>query len=708
VRTVPTQANRRIARFGAFEADLQTGELRKSGLRIKIQEQPFQVLVALLENPGELISREELHKRLWPATSFMDFDHGLNLAVKKLRAALDDSPGTPRYIETLARRGYRFIAHVEFQSLPSNVQQQTIPASKNGRRNVMWIATAGVGITALAISALLLAPGHAAPTISVITSYDGEVWAPQVAPDDSRIAFFWSQEVRRPPPGGLYEKEIGSESPLQLAGPQDGVTAFAWSPDGTQIAVLKEDSAGGEEICLIPALGGEIRKLASLPQVLPSDPFLAWRGNLAWSPDGSLLAFSGRSSPHEPFGIMLLDIRTLQVKPLTHPAPDELGDSDPSFSRDGTWLAFNRMHDGVVMDIYRVPLARGSPVRLTFDNTFISGLSITSDGRAIVFASDRGGPSNETNLFQIPAAGGEPSLLFMSGEAIRRPFTLHKGRRIAYVQDRPNGTVWRYRLSPDHVARNPVKVASSSRNQIGARISPDGSRILFDSDRVGRWNLWVANRDGAEPKQITFMNDPGSPTWSPDGKQIAFDHFDGPHSDIYVMDSSGGPPRRVTDGRSNNYVPYWSHDGEWLYFASLRSGHQEVWKLSLSDGHMAQVTRHGVLYVSQEAPDGRWIYFWRAGAIWRAPTQGGEDEFVTKCSEMAAWALGKEGLYLYERTDGGAIRYFDFKRQRFSTVLAPAMTPMWGWSISVSRAEDTLLYVAQERVGSEIRIIDLH
>src|SRR4051812_39188081 len=99
-------------RFGPFEADLQTGELWKSGSRLRLQEQPFQVLAMLLARKGELVTREELRLKLWPTDTFVDFDHGLNTAINKLRDALGDSASDPRYIETLARRGYRFIAEV--------------------------------------------------------------------------------------------------------------------------------------------------------------------------------------------------------------------------------------------------------------------------------------------------------------------------------------------------------------------------------------------------------------------------------------------------------------------------------------------------------------------------------------------------------------------------------------------------------------------
>jgi DNA-binding winged helix-turn-helix (wHTH) protein len=103
----------RLLRFGVFEVDLAAGELRKNGARIRLQGQPFQVLTALLENSGRMVTREELREKIWPADTFVDFDHGLNTAVNKIREALGDSASNPRFIETLARRGYRFLAPVE-------------------------------------------------------------------------------------------------------------------------------------------------------------------------------------------------------------------------------------------------------------------------------------------------------------------------------------------------------------------------------------------------------------------------------------------------------------------------------------------------------------------------------------------------------------------------------------------------------------------
>src|SRR2546422_2672326 len=116
-------------RFGVFEIDLRTGELRKHGQRIRLQEQPFQVLAMLVLYPGEVVTREDLQKRLWSADTFVDFDHGLNKAINKIREALSDSAENPRFVETVARRGYRFLAEVKIADANSALPAPVIAAS---------------------------------------------------------------------------------------------------------------------------------------------------------------------------------------------------------------------------------------------------------------------------------------------------------------------------------------------------------------------------------------------------------------------------------------------------------------------------------------------------------------------------------------------------------------------------------------------------
>src|ERR1700681_265413 len=125
------QNNKRVARFGVFELDLSARELRKSGVKLRLQGQPYQVLALLLERPGEVVTREELQQRLWPSDVFVDFESGLNNPVKKLRAALGDSAETPRFVETVARHGYRFLGTPQYAN---NIP--TVPAAVLPVRNV--------------------------------------------------------------------------------------------------------------------------------------------------------------------------------------------------------------------------------------------------------------------------------------------------------------------------------------------------------------------------------------------------------------------------------------------------------------------------------------------------------------------------------------------------------------------------------------------
>lgn len=156
-----------ILRFGVFEVDLRARELHKHGMKVKLQDQPFQVLAILLEHPGEVVTREDLRKRLWPEDTFVDFDHSLGTAINKIREALGDSAESPRYIETLPRRGYRFIAITgatppPLRYTPSGIVREVLPnvvaaAIESYHAKTRWRTTAVViAILALAAIAALL------------------------------------------------------------------------------------------------------------------------------------------------------------------------------------------------------------------------------------------------------------------------------------------------------------------------------------------------------------------------------------------------------------------------------------------------------------------------------------------------------------------------------------------------------------------------
>jgi cholera toxin transcriptional activator len=139
----------RRVRFGVFEVDLATGELRREGVKIRLQEQPFQVLAELLDRPGELVTREALQKKLWPADTFVDFDHSLNTAVNKLREALGDSAANPRFVQTMARRGYRFIAPVQHERNAENTASSTTLAGQPAADSVPGPVTGRMALETL-------------------------------------------------------------------------------------------------------------------------------------------------------------------------------------------------------------------------------------------------------------------------------------------------------------------------------------------------------------------------------------------------------------------------------------------------------------------------------------------------------------------------------------------------------------------------------
>jgi DNA-binding winged helix-turn-helix (wHTH) protein len=275
-RTTTTQT----WRFGVFEVDALAMELRRGGTLVKIREQSFRILVLLLEHPGELVTREDLRRVLWSSDTFVDFDHSLNVAVMKLREALGDSADKPLYIETIPKRGYRFIAPVEaighFQVITESVSNEktvsdapvsNIPPPK--KRRV-------VGILVVVGTCLVLTAGW----------YAHKIWrtsfpSPPVQRSLTRLTFdegvqtgaTWSPDGRyiayASDRGGKFDiwvQQTGGGNPVQVTKGPGHSWQPSWSPDGRYIAYRSEEGDGG--IFVIPALGGAGLELWLLSQVV--------------------------------------------------------------------------------------------------------------------------------------------------------------------------------------------------------------------------------------------------------------------------------------------------------------------------------------------------------------------------------------------------------------------------------------------------------
>src|SRR5208283_3168380 len=263
-------ARQSIIRFGDFELDPSRQTLSRQGIRLKLQNQPCQVLALLIQRAPDVVSRDEIRQRVWGDNVYIDVERNINFCIRQIRGVLLDKAATPRFVETLPREGYRFIAQ-----LVGNIAQETL--SQNGlapadegipgeivketarRWLIVSIALAGV-LAAVGIAFWLLkrdAPIEVSG-ISPVTSYPGDEREPSLSPDGRQVAFSWNGEDGR---RHIYVKLLGEQRPLRLTQDSAEDSFPAWSPDGKQIAFMRRRTGSESEIMLIPSIGGPERSL---------------------------------------------------------------------------------------------------------------------------------------------------------------------------------------------------------------------------------------------------------------------------------------------------------------------------------------------------------------------------------------------------------------------------------------------------------------
>jgi Tol biopolymer transport system component/DNA-binding winged helix-turn-helix (wHTH) protein len=701
---MPTNKSLRTFRFSTFELDLETGELRKQGHKVKLQEQPLQLLVALLERPHELVTREELRTRLWPADTFVDFDHSLNAAIKRLRDSLGDSAETPIFVETVARRGYRFIAQIEtsdpLPAYPARSRKQVKPGV------LLAVACAFCALALLTLYQHSHTSEQLEPVVIPAVTDPGEKYTPNVSPDGQRLAFAWN--------GGsgslfsLYVKVVGTEESLRLTNQPALDFNPVWSPDGRYIAFCRI-LPGQTGIYLIPALGGAERKLRAT--LWDEKEFYQVRWNtvrLSWSPDGESLAFSDRPLANEISSIFLLSLGSLGIRKLTSAPPGSRGDSNPALSPDGKTLAFTRSSQAF-QSIYTVPVSGGEEQRLVSDESDHWGLAWTPDGQHIVFAN-ASWPINAGWLWRVPVRGGKAERLQFGQEGIEPSI---RGNRLAYVRQTANLSIWKRELRSPVAASPPTKFISSSRMDSGPYFSPDGARITFESTRSGTYEIWMCRNDATGLTQLTHFNSvTGTPRWAPDGRQIAFDSRVSGNGAIYVIDADGGPPRRLTSDPATEVVPSWSRDGLWLYFASHAGDDWEVRKVPSTGGPSVQVTHHGG-FAAFESPDGKFLYYAKGLTIpglWRVPAAGGEEDEIIGSLEpgyWGYWTVVDNGIYYLDTKSKPKILFFDLVTGRTTPVFNLENPPAReAPGLAVSPDRKTILYTQLDGLNSDIILVD--
>jgi len=505
-----------VVRFGVYEVDPQAGELRRNGLKVKLQEQPFQVLTILLERPGEVVSREEMQRRLWPADTFVDFDHSLNAAIKRLRDALRDSADNPRFVETLARRGYRFVAPVA-GALPANGNGMIQAGLAARNHQAIWIA-ATVVLVASCIS-VGWHIGHrttlpAAPSEVRLTanSADIPVERASISPDGRLLAYT--------DPRGLFVREMSREDSHQIILPANLKAHFVgWYPDGSHLLVGGSGDAGNLSLWKVSILGGTARNVSSETD------------SGAVSPDGLQIAFLRSSGKFSGFELWLMDVDGARARKLC----DIAGFADSvAWSPTSRKVAYLRTTywpgDTANSRIESYDLADGRTTTLYSDYRLQTGLSWARNGR-LYFTRSEENANAESNVWSILAdensgqSRGELTKHTSGPDWKLRPELSADGKRLAFLRSTIAPTVFVADVNANTKTLEKLRrlTLDESRSR-PYEWTPDSKAVLFVSDRDGEFHIYQQAPDAASPELLVDGHDaPSILRLNPDATEILYE-----------------------------------------------------------------------------------------------------------------------------------------------------------------------------------------
>jgi len=656
--------------FADFILSPQDGTLVHRGHKVRLQDQPLRLLALLVERAGEVVTREEIQAHLWPENTYVEFDKSLRVAINKVREALRDSADRPNFIETVPRRGYRFIAPVGVQFSapqptvltpdPAPPIRQTDgavgvvedPAPPSGashpRAHLAWrlvlLAIPIALLLTVPVTVLLRSHGFTRPGITAYTkiTYDGH---PKSfgGTDGSRIYFKWEDTGKiaevsvsggavAPIPVALNYPRIGEISPdgstLLLTsegsglGPADtlwsmevlggtlrrlgNAVSATWSPDGKQISY---GTAQGD-ICIMRRDGTDALRIVA------AGGYVSY---IAWSPDGQTIRFSRDGLLWE----VSKDGSNLRQLLPGWPHANQwsgrwAGDGRFFFVADGQiWFLGERRRIGSEFV--------AKPVQLTNGPTVWDRPVPSQDGKKI-FAS---GSTRRGELMRFDAGSSmfQPFLDGISAEFVR--FS-RNGKSVAYVTY-PEGILWRANAD----GSNPLKLTEAPVYPKSISWSPDGSQICFvDRTAEGVYDIFVILSDGSEKPRRLLPDDRQAetdPSWSPDGKQIIFSTSPNvgasAKSDLRTVDLGTGKTT-VLPASEGLVVPHWSPDGKKIAAVTL-----DVMGMKLFDIASCRWTNldTGSVAFPEWSSDGQWIYYikWTPdSAVVRVRTQDGKREPV--------------------------------------------------------------------------------
>jgi Tol biopolymer transport system component/DNA-binding winged helix-turn-helix (wHTH) protein len=693
-----------LYRFGEYELDLSRRLLLMNGRRVALTPKAFDVLAALVQRHGQIVTKNELLQLVWPDTVVEEISLTRNISV--LRKTLGEKPDEHNFIVTVPGTGYGFVAAVEHAA--HGVPQAQAPApAVPARKRRSWVLA--LALTPLAIVLAWYLRPTAAPAIwrsRPLTTYPGFEQAPALSPDGRQVAFAW--EGDKQDNFDIYIKPVGPGGPLRLTtNPAQDVNPV-WSPDGASIAFLRHLDTDRNELVLMPAQGGPERKLADTRAAYRTD----WpRSLLAWSPDGNWLAVSDREPADPVESLFLVSARTGEKRRITTALRGSFGDFMPAFAPDGHAIAFCRLQGYFNAEVHLLPLSAnlapaGEPRRLTAAGQPARDPVWTRDAKHLLFVGRQ-----QLQIIATAGSGGSRPVPLVEDNISQ----LSLGRHLVYTRRAVDNNIWQADLrAPGIPPGAPRLLIASTRSDEFPRYSPDGRKIAFASNRSGSWEIWMAEADGSNPAPLSVLGSTaGLIAWSPDGRRIAFDVRSEGQSDIFTIPAEGGERKRLTNDSSDDYLPAYSHDGRWIYFTSKRTGRNEIWKMPSTGGQAIQVTHQEPGYLPMDSPDGKTLYYCHElpeKGIWQMSLEGGEEKQVAGpySTRLCGLTVTSEGLYYTADQDAGKHHTIQFVSLATGAARPVVVSerPLGKLSLSLSPDRRYIIYSQYDQAGSDLMLIE--